>query len=262
MTLQDLKERKKKAGMTNGEIAKLSGIPLSTVNKIFSGATKNPRYAALLAIEEVLATGREIPFTYNELTQEPMLVQDSAMPYAYRARQYEGADIDALSESARAELIGGVLYALAAPSRMHQWLVSELLYRIKSHIRERQGDCQAYTAPFDVRLFGDDSTVVQPDILVVCNKSILTDRGCAGAPDWLIEVVSAGNARHDYVLKLMQYQKAGVREYWIVDPFERSVSVFNFENPGLTGQYTYEDAISSGVLEGFCVRMAELEETF
>lgn len=262
MNLQDLKEMKKKANMTNVEISELSGIPVSTVNKIFSGATRNPRYATLLAIEEVLATKDTIPFTYSTLAEEPMLIQESAVPYAYRARQYGERDIEALSESSRAELIHGVLYAMAAPSRMHQWLVSELLYRIKGHIRERKGDCQVYTSPFDVRLFGDDSVVVQPDILVICHKEILTDKGCSGAPDWLIEVVSSGNSHYDYFTKLMQYQKAGVREYWIVDPFERQVSVMNFENPPLTEQYSYEEEIFSGVLEAFSLRMAEVEEMF
>lgn len=218
MNLQELKAKKKKAGMSNSKIAELSGIPLSTVNKIFSGTTKNPRHAAVLAIEEVLATRRE--------------------------------------------LIDGKLYALAAPSRMHQWLVSELFYQIKSYIRERKGGCQAYTSPFDVRLFGDDSVVVQPDILVACQKEILTNEGCSGAPDWLIEVVSTGNSQYDYLTKLIQYQKAGVREYWIVDPFERKVSVMNFENPALTGQFSYEDQVCSGVLEGFSTRMREIEETF
>ena len=97
---------------------------------------------------------------------------------------------------------------------------------------------------------------------MVCDKDILTDKGCNGAPDWIIEIVSASNSRHDYTTKLMQYQKAGVREYWIVDPFQRKVSVINFENPDLTGEYTYEEEVSAGVLEGFQVRLKELEEMF
>lgn len=184
------------------------------------------------------------------------------MPYAYQARRYCGEDIDSLSESVRAELIQGVLYMLSAPNRMHQLLISELIFRIHSHIRGRKGGCQVYTSPFDVRLFGDDSTVVQPDILVVCNKEILTDKGCCGAPDWIVEIVSASNSSYDYTTKLMQYQKAGVREYWIVDPYEHKISVMNFENPALTGQYSYEEEVPSGVLEGFDVRFREIEEMF
>lgn len=262
MTVDDLKVMKKRTGMTNAEIAERSGIPFSTVNKIFSGATKNPRYATLLAIEQVLATGEEIPFTYDWVTEEPMLVRDVAMPYAYQARTYNGEDIEKLSENVRAELIQGVLYMLSAPNRMHQFLITQLMLRIGNHIQKRKGGCHVYTSPFDVRLFGDDSTVVQPDILVVCNKNILTEKGCSGAPDWLIEIVSASNSKHDYNTKLMQYQRAGVREYWIVDPFERKISVMNFENASLTEQYSYEQEVPSGVLDGFSVRFAELEEMF
>lgn len=262
MDIQDLKEMKKRTGMTNAEIAERSGIPFSTVNKIFSGATKNPRYATLLAIEQVLATGEKIPFTYDRMTEEPMMVREATAPYAYRARTYNGEDIEHLSEHVRAELIQGVLYMLSAPNRMHQLLVRELMFRIHGHIRSRKGGCHVYTSPFDVRLFEDDSTVVQPDILVVCNKEILTEKGCNGAPDWVIEIVSASNSRHDYNTKLMQYQRAGVREYWIVDPFERQISVMNFEDASRTKQYSYEEEVPSGVLEGFCVRFDEMEEMF
>ncbi len=262
MNVQDLKEMKKRKGMTNEEIAQKSGIPFSTVNKILSGVTKNPRYATLLAIEQVLATGDEIPFTYDSLREEPLLMREANAPYAYHARIYNGEDIEKLSEDVSAELIRGVLYMLSAPNRMHQLLVAELVFRIKSHIREKNGKCHVYPAPFDVRLFADDSTIVQPDILVVCNKEILTERGCNGAPDWVIEIVSAGNSRHDYTTKLVQYQKAGVREYWIVDPFEHRITVMNFENSGLTEEYSYSEDVPSGVLEGFRVRFQELEEQF
>lgn len=262
MNVEELRELKKRSGMTGAEIAELSGVPFSTVNKIFSGATKNPRYATLLAIEQVLSTGERLPFTYNMMTEEPVLMRDVAMPYPYRARNYDASDLERLSEYARAELIQGVLYMLSAPNRMHQLLVSELLFRISSHIRGRRGGCQVYTSPFDVRLYGDDSTIVQPDLLVVCRKEILTDAGCSGAPDWVIEVTSAGNSRHDYITKLMQYQKSGVREYWIVDPFERQITVMNFEDSALTERYSYETMVPSGVLEGFAVCFAEIEKLF
>ena len=91
-------------------------------------------------------------------------------------------------------------------------------YRNRINIKSIRPDSQVYTAPFDVRLFGDDSCTVQPDIAVICNREILADKGCSGAPDWIIEITSASNARHNYVTKMVQYQKAGVREYWIADP--------------------------------------------
>lgn len=260
MNIEELKKMKEKARLTNQEISELSGIPVSTINKIFSGATQNPRYATLLAIEEVLAVKEKIPFTYDHITQEPRIIRESPAYYQYRARHYEEDDMEKLSERARAELVNGRLYMLAAPSRRHQFLVTNLLFLIQGHIRASHGTCHVYPAPFDVRLFGDDRCIVQPDISVICKRELLTDKGCAGAPDWVIEIASDSNSRHDYVTKLMIYQKAGVREYWIVDPSAERVSVINFEEPENTGEYGYCDQIPSGVLEGLKIRMDEFTE--
>lgn len=255
MDIFELKRKKKEAGMTSQEIADLSGIPVSTVNKIFSGATKNPRYATLLAIEEVLAVREKIPFVYDDLREEPVLVRDAAASYQYRARAYREEDIERLEEGVRAELIEGYLYMLAAPARIHQYILGELFFQIRGYIREHQGGCHVYPAPFDVRLFGDDSVIVQPDLSVICRQELLTDKGCSGAPDWVIEIVSESNAHYDYVTKLMQYQKAGVREYWIVDPKKQSVFLYNFEDPAKTGTCSFGEEIPAGVLNGLKIRI-------
>lgn len=257
MDILDLKRKKKESGLTNQEIATLSGVPVSTVNKIFSGATRNPRFSTLLAIEEVLSTKQKIPFQYDELREEPVLMRDVAIPYRYQARSYSIEDIEKLTEGARAELILGQLYMLAAPSRRHQYLITELLFQIKSHIRKKGGNCHVYPAPFDVRIFGDESVIVQPDISVICDTDKLSDRGCEGAPDWVIEIASPGNIHHDYVTKLMQYQKSGVREYWIVDPAEEKIMVYNFENPDKTAIYKWENYVPSGVLCGLEIEFSE-----
>lgn len=248
--------------MTNAEIAALSGIPFSTVNKIFSGATPNPRYGTLLAIEQVLTAKQKLPFVYDENKQEPCLLRESAPAYCYTARSYNRQDIDALSEGTHAELINGKLYLLATPTRIHQFLVGELLFAIKSHIRQNKGGCHVYTSPFAVRLFEDDSTYVEPDIAVICNKDKLTKQGCNGAPDIVIEVVSPGNANHDYITKLAKYQQAGVREYWIINPESTKTLVMNFENPANTGEYDFAEIITSGVLEGLEICIKELLENF
>jgi len=247
MDIEDLKQMKKQAELTNQEIADLSGIPVSTVNKIFSGATKNPRYASLLAIEQVLAKKEKIPFYYDDLKEEPAILREETVPYMYSAREYDGEDIERLSEWSRAELINGKLYMLSAPNRLHQYFVKGLVFDIESHIRKKKGGCQVYTSPFDVRLFGDDSTVVQPDILVVCNRDILTEKGCSGAPDWVIEIVSKSNSSHDYVRKLMQYQKAGVREYWIVDPEKERTTVYRYAEDAAPIIFPFHSPVSAGL---------------
>ena len=144
---------------------------------------------------------------------------------------------------------------------MHQFLITKILISIGNHIEKRNGKCHVYTAPLGVRLFADDETWVVPDILVVCKKDILTDKGCDGAPDIVVEIVSPGNAYHDYITKLMKYRQAGVREYWIVDPEKEKVFLIDFENEE-NGEYTYEDAIRSKVLEGFEVRIVDFIEEF
>ena len=119
-------------------------------------------------------------------------------------------EFDALPEDERFELIDGVLYPLydmGEPIRLHQELVTRLLGKILNHIDSKNGDCRVYPAPFGVRL--SEKTVVEPDITVVCDKDKLTDKGCTGAPDWIIEIVSPSNPAHDYL------EKCGLYLYWL-----------------------------------------------
>ena len=106
--------------------------------------------------------------------------------------------------------------------------------------KKNKGKCEVYTAPFDVKL--SESTVVIPDISVICDSSKLTDKGCSGAPDWIIEIVSS-NAIHDYLVKLNLYQAYGVREYWIVDPKKQSVTVYHFDEDLDMEKYDFTEII-------------------
>ena len=121
--------------------------------------------------------------------------------------------IFSLPEGQRAELIDGVVYDMAPPNRLHQELVSELHYKITDYIKKNNGACKVFPSPFAVFLNADDKTYVEPDISVICDKSKLDDRGCVGAPDWIIEIASPSTKRTDYGVKLFKYRSAGVREY-------------------------------------------------
>ena len=142
-------------------------------------------------------------------------------------RLYTEEDYYRLPENMRAELIDGQFYSQAAPSRTHQRILSDLHITIGQYIRSKGGSCEVYPAPFAVKLFEDDKTIVEPDISVICDPNKLTDKGCTGAPDWIIEIVAPGNPAHDYVRKLNLYLDAGVREYWIVDPIQKSIHVYH-----------------------------------
>ncbi|MBR3539638.1 MAG: Uma2 family endonuclease [Eubacterium sp.] len=170
-------------------------------------------------------------------------------------KKYTIQDIEALSDDKHAELIGGEIYMMAPPSRLHQEIVSEVLTAINNHIRSNNGKCRAYPAPFAVRLFADDSTYLEPDISVICDNEKLTDKGCSGAPDWVIEVVSPESVERDYYRKLMLYQSAGVREYWIINPMERKVNVYFFPE---FQTYEFSNDIPVRIYPGFSIRITEL----
>lgn len=159
-------------------------------------------------------------------------------------------DIYNLPEGQRAELIDGELYMMAAPGRIHQELVSDFTYLIKNYIKNKDGDCKVYPSPFAVFLNADDKIYLEPDISVICDRNKLTDEGCKGAPDWIIEVVSPSSRPMDYNKKLFQYRTAGVREYWIVDPTKQMIMVYNFEHDTFE-QYSFSDRVRAGIYEDF-----------
>lgn len=173
-------------------------------------------------------------------------------------QSYTIKDIYNLPDGQRAELIDGVIYDMAPPSRIHQKLVSELTQSIGSYIKAQNGSCEVYPAPFAVFLNNDDKTYVEPDISVICDKDKLSDRGCEGAPDWIIEIVSPSSQRMDYLIKLRKYQISGVREYWIINPAQETVLVFSFEGLGDSVQYAFSDLIESGIYHDFEIRIADL----
>ena len=162
-------------------------------------------------------------------------------------------DIYNLPDGARAELIDGQMYNMAPPGRLHQDIAGELFTIIKNHIRANNGHCKPYIAPFAVFLNNDDSTYVEPDISVICNSEILDDRGCAGAPDWIIEIVSPGSRRMDYYIKLFKYRSTGVREYWIVDPEKQLLIVHYFEDEKSPYLYQFSDLIKVNILKSLAI---------
>ena len=178
---------------------------------------------------------------------------------------YTLADVLNWDEQERIELIDGVPVMMAPPVRIHQEISGELFKQIAIYLEGKK--CRVYAAPFAVRLFerqgdhpGDVWTMVEPDISVVCDPGKLDDIGCKGAPDFIIEILSPSTARHDRITKFNLYQRAGVREYWIVDPVEKLVQVFVLED----GRYTYtvfdatKDKLHVSVLRNCVLDLSEV----
>ena len=167
-------------------------------------------------------------------------------------RIYTIDDIYALPDGQRAELIDGRMYMMTPPRRIHQEIVSQLTKVIGQYIDAHDGKCKVYPAPFAVFLNQDDRNYVEPDISVICDTSKLDEKGCHGAPDWVIEIVSPSSRSMDYFTKLFKYRTAGVREYWVVDPHRKSVTVYQFEQNQMT-EYAFGESVPVGIYEGFSI---------
>ena len=173
-------------------------------------------------------------------------------------RTYTIDDIYALPDGQRAELIDGQMYMMAPPNTKHQKISWKLHQKIGNYISSKGGNCDVYAAPFAVFLNEDDLNYVEPDISVICDKNKIDDRGCNGAPDWIIEIVSPSSQQMDYGIKLFKYRTAKVREYWIVNPLKQTVIVYDFEQEKETKQYSFDDTISVCIYDDLDINIAEL----
>jgi len=175
-------------------------------------------------------------------------------------KRYTYADYCAWDDSERWEIIDGIPYAMSpAPLVTHQTVIGNLYYQFADFLKGKP--CKVYLSPFDVRLNADtdDDTVVQPDLLVVCDKSKIDKRGCNGAPDLVVEILSPSSARHDKVLKLNTYLRAGVLEYWIVDPDTKTVSAHLLKDGEyIIRAYADTDTAPVHVLEGCTISLADV----
>ena len=180
------------------------------------------------------------------------------MPLSKTYDEYTIKDIYNLPDGQRAELIDGQIYYMAPPSRRHQRIILSLSRQIADYIDAKNGTCEVDIAPFAVFLNEDDKTYVEPDISVICDSDKLTDQGCKGAPDWIIEIVSPGSRKMDYFTKLFKYRTAGVREYWIVDPIKNFVIVYNFDKSD-SEQYTFADTIKAGIYDDLYIDFSTIQ---
>ena len=289
MTIEELKNRKTALGLTNEMIAKAADLPLSTVQKIMSGATKAPRKSTLIAIETILAaeeqqrmninegmnineekSSRSSDFTYENCPgrNTPNLVKEAAADYNVSTSapkkdgEYTLDDYYALPDERRVELIDGVFYDMSAPAVIHQKILGELYILFRECTDAHEGECEVYLSPCDVRLDMDNKTMVQPDLLVICRSYDLDAKRFEGAPDLVLEILSPSTRSRDMILKLYKYEKAGVREYWTVDPEHRTVTVHFFDTDHYDPlRYSFHDQIPVQLSEGKCtIDFSRIEE--
>lgn len=327
MNIEELKMRKTDLGMTNRDLARKSGIPLSTVAKILGGTTKTPRIDTVQALEKALQGkdngGDSVPGDrqtagclkdtgavdmmnmardrsndyvcgsnaekQTKMTEEKDILEkeagmgDPRLPdtsqnipgqlYGYSAQSRDGLheivrpahygllsgeplhtieEYLALPDDRRVEMIDGRFYDMASPSGVHQQICLLIWKTLDDCIEEHGMLCRAQAAPFDVQL--DDHTIVMPDVMVFCEdpSQVFAARAMI-PPDLVIEVLSRSTAFRDRHLKLFKYQKAGVKELWLVSPERQNIEVYLFtegrEEPDI---YTFEDTVPVRISEGRC----------
>ena len=197
--------------------------------------------------------------SYDDPSMKNGFLMEQAQPLQSR---YTYADLLRWDDDHRYELIDGELYRMTSPTLAHQEILGELFLQFAAFLKGKP--CKVLVAPFDVRLNaeGKDDTVLQPDILVVCDTTKFDVRSCVGAPDLVVEILSPSTSGRDQLLKFHKYLQAGVREYWIVDPDSKTVAVYILENGKyVCNAYGSEDTIPVHVLEGCHIVMRDVLET-
>lgn len=249
MTIDDLKVMKEESGYSNKQIAELSGLPLEEVEAAFGEIVDSINFDTLMGILRVFY-------------QKENRVRESTIPYrAKRNGDYTVEDYQALPEECRAELIDGSFFTMNAPGPLHQMFITAILRAIDSYVQKNRGKCLVMAAPVDVQLDEDDMTMIQPDILVLCDRERLHRWGIWGAPDLMIEIISPASRRHDQVRKYRKYRDAGVKEYWIVDPEKKKVIVYEFQQGDEPALYGFDAKVPVGIFGGQCqVDFAEIYE--
>lgn len=230
--LRRLMYYKERLDITYKEISLRSGVPESTVKKIITGVTKKPHKKTVAEIEKALGIS-------DVLRDERGNSGDKTLEDYYT-----------LPEDRRAELIDGVIYDMSSPSFVHQEIISELVYQIKDYIHKNKGKCKVLPAPIDVQLDCDEKTMLQPDVVILCDDKKNKNRCIFGPPDFVCEVLSPSTKFRDSVLKLWKYMNAGVREYWMVDTDKKKVICYFFEQGEEATEFSLEDDIPVMIYEG------------
>lgn len=238
MTLQEMKRRKQEWGYTYFQIAQLSGIPEETVQKIFEGNGGKVDYRVWNELENAF--------------RDKMVVKEASAAYEVKRKpgSYTIEDYRDLPDDVRVELIDGYFYDMAAPTTFHQLMAGEVYRQVANHIIDRDGNCTPFISPVDVQLDSDEKTMLQPDVVIVCDPKKIVRRNIVGAPDFVLEVVSPGTKRRDYIVKLAKYEQAKVREYWIVDPYTQKVLVYFLEGEGEVSIYPIDAQIPVNIFGG------------
>lgn len=258
--IKGLKSRKKEMKWSNKRLAQESGIPVGTINKIFSGATRYPRNETMSAIMRAMGVKEHI-LSREDMPGASLLREKENYHPADEERRATLTTYYSLPGELRTELIDGKFYYMPAPSLEHQWILVEISAVFHEYFKGST-ECRVLVTPCDVCLDHSDYTVLHPDIFVMKGREKYQNgMRCVGAPELVVEVVSSANAEHDYELKRYKYQNAGVKEYWIVDPEKERVIVYVFLKDALPLVYALDEVVKSYVYPGLEVDFGRMKSS-
>ncbi|MBQ3280799.1 MAG: Uma2 family endonuclease [Eubacterium sp.] len=290
MTIDEMKEIKREHGLTYEDISRKTGVPLGTVQKIFTGVSKSPRFVTIEKLSGFFETLNKITiedrYEYYRKTFLPSLseehrddgVSDNVTEYtavrseAVKTRwgipikkqgDYTIEDYFMIPEEFSVELIDGVIHERNTPTTVHQFLVGEIYRVVANYTRKGKGGCVPYISPISVELSGEKDTIVQPDVMILCKdrKERLKRVLVYGAPDLIVEVLSPTTKEYDRIEKLRKYETAGIREYWLVDPDSKTVVVYDFTAEVYPTIYGFRDKIPVGIYNGdLVIDFAEIDD--
>lgn len=240
MTMEEMRQRQKEENYSYEKLGKLTGFSEEKVRKNME--EKETDYSVLKAMEEVFAS------------KPALVIREARAEYLAQKKQGEFTvdDYYALPDERRVELIDGVIYDMAAPTSIHQVISLQLSIRFFEYIKSRKETCVPLNSPVDVQLDCDSKTIVQPDVVLVCDRNQLREGKIYGAPDLVIEILSKSTRKKDSIIKLNKYMDAGVQEYWIVDPEKKKIMVYDFQSDTYPVIYGFEDIIPVGIFGGDC----------
>ncbi|MEE3393682.1 MAG: Uma2 family endonuclease [Lachnospiraceae bacterium] len=250
--IEKLDNIRKRLGLTYKKISELSGVPLSTVQKVMSGNTESPRMSTLEALRNLLMAENLRFSDDGDYPDRPDASANDSSSISHRSCLFTVHDLERLPDDNRVELIHGVIYDMASPNTVHQILVTEIWSSLRKYINDNHGSCIPMLAPYDVQILKDDFNMLVPDVLVVCDKNKLTKKNLQGAPDLIIEVTSPSSVKYDRITKLSIYSEANVREYWIVDPVNKVILVYHLEKTYISEKYSFTDIVPVGIFDGRC----------
>ena len=247
MTVEQMRRKRQQFGYSCEQLSELSGVSLETVQKIFHDNEEVFSQDILKQIESVFENKRDSDrgFSY---------VCESKMEYGIskKSRECTLEDYYQLPDERRVELIDGVIYDMSAPTIIHQKISLEISVRFHAFISQKKGACMVFSAPVDVQLDCDEKTMVQPDVLVVCDREKIVPTHVYGAPDLIMEILSPATRKIDMNIKHSKYAAAGVREYWLIDPDKKKVVVYDLEHNELPAIYGFEDQVPVNIFAGKC----------